>query len=139
MGANVECKIRLQETISPEGKELGVDIRKFLNGYPMKGGRQGILISAEKFLPFLQKEIFFAMEVAEEEDWIEIVKWINEQAFKKYPEAYYQEQAQQPAPEPVKNVHRGVSQDDSRRMSVAGKSDAEINWGELSKIGKRKN
>ena len=55
MGANVECKIRLQETISPEGKELGVDIRKFLNGYPMKGGRQGILISAEKFLPFLQK------------------------------------------------------------------------------------
>ncbi len=137
LGEHVDCRIRLQETISPEGKELGVDVRKFLNGYPMRGGRQGILIPAEKWLPLLQKEILFTIDAAQEEDWIEMVKWINEQSFKKYPKAYYQEQAPQPAPE-KKSIHREVSKEELKHMSVGGKSAEEVNWGELSKMAKKK-
>jgi hypothetical protein len=103
LGDNIECRIRLQETVSPGKKnELGIDVRKFLNKYPMKGGRQGILISAEKWLPFFKKQILFTSNVAQPEDWIELVAWINKITMEKFPEAYQQELPPPSAPQPQK-------------------------------------
>jgi hypothetical protein len=68
LGENVECRIRLQTTLAPgKDAETCVDIRKFLNDYPFKGGRQGILISQEKWLSFVEKIIAFTVSVYGEE------------------------------------------------------------------------
>jgi hypothetical protein len=65
LGDHVSCMIRLQKTIFPDkDSEIGVDIRKFLNGkYPFKGGKQGILIEKDKWLKFMQKAIDFTVSV----------------------------------------------------------------------------
>lgn len=65
LGEHVSLKIRLQETIFADREaEIGVDVRKWLNDkYPFKGGIQGILISKDKWLEFMQKATEFTMSV----------------------------------------------------------------------------
>jgi hypothetical protein len=68
LGKDVECKIRLQTTLAPgKGETTGVDVRKFMHNYPLQGGRQGILIAAEKWLSFVEKIIAFTVSVYGEE------------------------------------------------------------------------
>jgi hypothetical protein len=113
LGGNIEARIRLQETIAPGKKnELGIDLRKFLNNYPLKGGRQGILIAANKWIPFFMKEVLFTMSIAQPEDWVKLVEWINKISIEKYPEAFYQESASQASKMVAKNE---IAQEDSRQ------------------------
>ena len=124
LGENISCKIRLQETIYPDKKtDVNVDIRKFLHGkYPFRQGKQGLALPKDKWLQFMQQAVDFTADV------------FGKEVF------YSDEPEPQTQPtEPVKKVHREVSQDDLRRMSFAGKSVREVNWGELSKMSKKKN
>lgn len=65
LGERVSCKIRLQETIfGDRPPEIGVDVRKWLDDkYPFRGGIQGILISKDRWLEFMQKATDFTISV----------------------------------------------------------------------------
>lgn len=115
----ISYKIRKTKVISPEGNNEGVDLRRFVNTYPSK---QGCMIPLDKWLSFMQEAINFTVDI-----------YGVEVFCRDEPEP------QTPPAKPAKNVQRGVSQDDLRRMSVAGKSVTEVNWGELSKMSKKKN
>ncbi len=111
LGENISCKIRLMETISAEGCEVGMDIRKFLNGkYPFKGGKQGILIPKGKWLAFVQKIIDFSISI------------YGENVF------YFED----PSPPPPVNkcVKNEIKQDEIKRKAL-DKPASETNWGEF--------
>ena len=124
IGEHISVKIRLQETIYPDKKpDINVDIRKFLNAkYPFKGGKQGIAIPKDKWLDFIQEAINFTAEVFGAD-----IFCLSETEPQTPPETV-------PVPPEKK-----LSPEAKRRMSIANKSAEEVNWGELSKIARKKN
>jgi hypothetical protein len=115
LGKDVECRIRLQETLAP-GKdiEIGIDIRKFLHDYPFRGGRQGILISKEKWLEFVEKIIGFTISI-----WGEEVFYTDE-----------------PQPEPIQQPQWMKKNVEQPPKKMANKPIEDTNFQRLATIGK---